>query len=1150
MDATLRPLTVPIWLSNGTYAALMTPGGTGFSLYRDQLLSSWQDDPCEDELGFTVYVRDLASGAIWTVCGASLPGCDPGMLCLDAEGVVLRRVHADVESSLHLGVLAQAPAERRRLRLCNQGAGVREFEVTGFVEVVLNHPDAHAAHPGFSKLFVQTHWDPLQRALVATRRPRANDERHPALAAVLDGGALLGWETDRARFLGRGRRLARARGLTGALENSVGNVLDPAFALRTRVRLAPGETLELVFLIAAAESAGELPAVLRAGRAVASLVEGRLLAEVGSLPPEAVIAKALLGARLGSGHCRPGTVGIQGLGAADAAGAAAPVDAAPFATGNGFGAFAAEGREYHLRIRRDADGALHLPPMPWSNVIANEGFGLIASEKGALSTFAGNSRLHRVTPWRNDPVVDPHDEAFYVRDERSGDFWSALPGPAPAASHYEVRHGFGYTRWQHRSGGLEHEVTVFVPRTDPLRIAEIRLRNPGGEPRSVAVYAYNRWVLGASPAETRGQVQVSRDPLRRAVLARNPSAGPFAGWIGFAAFAAPASVASPASAAFDACVERAAFLGVPGYGEAPQAVREGGALPDGVGADPCAALRLEVVIPAGGEVCLTALLGAAESAEQLDRMLAAYRRDGAVQDALAAVGAFWNDALTRTQVRTPSAAIDLMVNGWLAYQTISCRLWSRTAYYQSGGAYGFRDQLQDAAALVQTQPEYLRTQLLRNAAHQFVEGDVLHWWHPPQSQGIRTRFADDLVWLPYLAAHYLRVTGDAQILDERVAFLTGPPLLAGEDERYFMPQVAAEQATLYEHCLRALERGMTLGAHGLPLFGSGDWNDGMNRVGREGRGESVWMGFFLYTAIGDFLPQVRMRGDEAAARRLQSYRDGLIVALNDAGWDGSWYRRGYYDNGAPLGSQQSDECKIDALAQAWAVIAGVAPPERAALALDALERHLISPADGLIRLLAPPFEHTPQDPGYIKGYVAGVRENGGQYTHAALWVVRALAEAGRRDQAAEWLERLSPVTHTATAADVARYQVEPYVIAADVYGVAPHVGRGGWTWYTGSAGWMLRVAIESVLGFCVDGGAWLTLRPRIPDAWPGFRLTHRRPDGTSYEIEVDNPQGRAARIVAAELDGAALGTDAGPLRIPLAHDGRRHALRVTMGSLP
>jgi cyclic beta-1,2-glucan synthetase len=1142
MDATLRPLTAPIWLSNGTYGALMTPGGTGFSLYRDQLLTSWLDDPCEDDLGFTIYVRDLGSGAVWTACGAPLSGCDPGMLCLDGPGVVLRRSHGEVESSLHLGVLAQAPAERRRLRLCNQGAGVREFEVTGFVEVVLNHPDAHAAHPGFSKLFVQTHWDPLERALVATRRPRANDERHPALAAALDGAALRGWETDRVRFLGRGRRLARARGLTRTLENSVGNVLDPAFALRTQVRLAPGEAVELVFLTVAADAAGELAGALRAGRAIASLVEPRLLTDVGSLPPEAVIAKALLGARLGSGYRRRDGAALPAR-AAPGGAAAQIAAAAPVAAGNGFGAFAAEGREYHLTIRREADGALVLPPMPWSNVIANERFGLIASEKGALSTFAGNSRLHRVTPWRNDPVVDPHDEAFYVRDQRSGEFWSALPGPAPAAGHYDVRHGFGFTQWRHRSGGLEHEVVVFVPRADPLRIAEIRLRNPGGEPRSVAVYAYNRWVLGASPAETRGQVQVSRDPLRRAVLARNPSTGPFAGWIGFAAFA------SSASGTLDACVERAAFLGVPGYAEAPQAVREGGALPDAVGADPCAALRTEVLIPAGGEVCITALLGEADSAAELDRLLAEYRRDGAVQDALTAVGAFWSDALTRTQVRTPSAAIDLMVNGWLAYQTISCRLWSRTAYYQSGGAYGFRDQLQDAAALVQTQPEYLRTQLLRNAAHQFVEGDVLHWWHPPESQGIRTRFADDLVWLPYLAAHYLRVTGDAKILDERVPFLAGPALVAGEDERYFTPQLAAEEATLYEHCLRALERGMTLGAHGLPLFGSGDWNDGMNRVGREGRGESVWMGFFLYTAIGDFLPQVRMRGDEPTARRLQTYRDGLVVALNDAGWDGSWYRRGYYDNGAPLGSQASDECKIDALAQAWAVIARVAPPERAALALDALERHLISAEDGLIRLLAPPFENTPQDPGYIKGYVAGVRENGGQYTHAALWVVRALAEAGRRDRAAEWLERLSPVSHTATAADVARYQVEPYVIAADVYGVAPHVGRGGWTWYTGSAGWMLRVAIESVLGFCVDGGEWLTLSPRIPDAWPGFRLSHRRPDGTCYEIEVDNPQGQAVRIVAAQLDGVALGTDAGPLRIPLAHDGRRHAVRVTMGPL-
>jgi cyclic beta-1,2-glucan synthetase len=499
------------------------------------------------------------------------------------------------------------------------------------------------------------------------------------------------------------------------------------------------------------------------------------------------------------------------------------------------------------------------------------------------------------------------------------------------------------------------------------------------------------------------------------------------------------------------------------------------------------------------------------------------------------------------QIETPIPAIDLMVNGWLAYQITACRLWARSAFYQSGGAFGFRDQLQDAAALVLTQPEVLRAQLLRNATHQFPEGDVLHWWHPPEGAGIRTRFADDLVWLPYLTAHYVAVTGDRALLEEQLPFVTGPELAAGEDERYFLPARGDATESLYLHCVKALERGMTCGAHGLPLFGGGDWNDGMNRVGHDGRGESVWMGFFLVQTLADFIPLCRERGDEIRAGRFEAYRTRLRTALNDAGWDGDWYRRGYYDDGMPLGSNASDECKIDAIAQAWAIISKVATPERATAALDSLEKHLISDDDRLIRLLTPPFENTSEDPGYIKGYVAGVRENGGQYTHAALWVVRAMAEAGRRSRAAALLEMLSPVTHAAGAAGVARYQVEPYVIAADVYGVAPHIGRGGWTWYTGSAGWMLRVTIESILGFGIESGEWLTLAPCIPDEWSGYKLSHCRPDGTWYDIEVDNPQRAAQRISAASMDGSALAIGAAGLRIKLEHDQRVHTVRVLLG---
>jgi cyclic beta-1,2-glucan synthetase len=1189
--------TGPVWVSNGAYGALLTAGGTGFSVYRDRLLTAWLDDPCEDDLGFTIFVRDLSAGAVWTACGASLPGCDPGVLVADAAGVVLSRRRADISSRLQLSVLQDLPVERRQLTLTNHGTQVRELEITGVLEVVLNDAGAHAGHPAFSKLFVQTHRHPGESLLSATRRPRANGETHIAMALGLSGAPTTEWETDRARFCGRGRRLSQARALHEPLSGTVGNVLDPVLALRTKLRLAPSATLTITFVTAAADEADQLVPHFRAATAAdasasAPAASGAAASDAGASDAGAAPRAALAPAhRLNRQSSRPGETPLVRqllarrfsaaalVGADDAAAVdvapkrppaagdetsdAAHAEDAPHANGaeppggahapdadggagNGFGAFSADGREYCICIARSADGSLCLPPMPWSNVIANERFGLIASEKGSMTSFAGNSQRFRLTPWNNDPIVDPHDEAFYLRDETSGEFWSLLPGPAPAARRYDVAHGFGYSRWQHEHSGLAAKVVVFTPCHDPLRIADIRIRNRGTAARRLSLYVFNRWVLGTTPAQTLGQVRVDTDAPRRAVIARNPAAGPFSDMVAFSAFAGldPPGV-DPAG--LDACTDRARFLGVPGSASAPAALVTGGSLSPAAGSDPCAALRIEITIAPGAETSVAALLGAAASYEELDLLLARYREPGAIQRALNAVHAFWESTHSQIQITTPVPAIDLMVNGWLGYQVLVCRLWARSAYYQSGGAFGFRDQLQDSAALVMSCPEMLREHLLRSASHQFAEGDVLHWWHPPEGRGVRTHFADDLVWLPYLTAHYVRVTGDHDVLQVPRSFVSGPELAKNEEDRYFLPGVAHAEGSLYAHCVKALERAMTSGAHGLPLFGGGDWNDGMNRVGREGRGESVWMGFFLYRTLGDFLPLCRHLGDYIRAAQFEAYRTQLLTALNGPGWDGEWYRRGYYDNGEPLGSSASDECRIDALAQAWSVIAEVAAPERASVALDSLEKHLINDDDGLIRLLTPPFVDTPQDPGYIKGYVAGVRENGGQYTHAALWVVRAMAEAGRRSRAAALLERLSPVSHTADAAGVARYQVEPYVIAADVYGVAPHVGRGGWTWYTGSAGWMLRVAIESILGFGIEAGEWLTLAPRIPDEWPGFRLSHRRPDGTRYDIEVENPQRSALKLRSASIDGSEVALVTGGLRIKLEHDRRVHTIRVVLG---
>jgi cyclic beta-1,2-glucan synthetase len=805
---------------------------------------------------------------------------------------------------------------------------------------------------------------------------------------------------------------------------------------------------------------------------------------------------------------------------------------------NGYGEFVEGADEYRIVLTRRADGSLDLPPMPWCQVLANEhDFGVLLSEKGSMTTFNGNSRLHRLTPWRNDPVEDPHDEAFFVRDEDTGAFASLLPGPAPGADVYEVRHGFGYSTFRHTSLGLAIEATVVVPTDAPVRIVSLSIHNGGDRDRHLSLYQWATLVQGGTPHETRDSIHVSVDATRGCVTAVNPAAGVVAGRVLFTAF----SGLTPA----DASIDRRVVLGCPGSTVAPRALVEGGPLEVGAPGEAMAAQRALVTLPAGATHTCAMLLGEVANLSALDALLARFTPAGVAQT-LAATRAAWAERLSATRIHTPVAALDRVVNGWLGYQTIVCRLWARSAYYQSGGAYGFRDQLQDASSLALDAPDMLRAQILRNAGHQFEEGDVLHWWHPPESVGIRTRFADDLVWLPYLTAHYLHTTGDLAILDEVVGFRAGPALAEGEDEHYFKSLPASSAASVYEHCARALRRGMTVGRNGLPLFGCGDWNDGMNRVGREGRGESTWMGFFLVSTIDAFRPYAEARGDTALLATMQAYRAQMVTALNDTGWDGGWYRRGYYDSGAPLGSKDSDECRIDALAQAWAVISGVAPAERVTQALAAMQSELVSYDDRLVRLLAPPFVNTVEDPGYIKGYVAGVRENGGQYTHAALWAAKALLLAGQREAGARVLAMLSPVSHTQTPADVARYQVEPYVIAADVYGVAPHVGRGGWTWYTGSAGWMLRVTLENLLGVTVEGGHSLRVAPLVPDHWPGFTVEHRRPDGTRYRIEVVT-HGGAARVHSATLDGAAVALQDGGVLVPLCQDGALHTLHVAMG---
>jgi cyclic beta-1,2-glucan synthetase len=808
---------------------------------------------------------------------------------------------------------------------------------------------------------------------------------------------------------------------------------------------------------------------------------------------------------------------------------------------NGVGGFSADGTEYVIRV----DGERR-PPLAWTNVIAQQEFGFLVSESGAACTWSHNSHEHRLTPWSNDPLRDPHVEALYVRDDESGVYWSPQPGPAPAAAPYEVRHGFGYSTWSHSSHGLEQEVVAFLAPDEPLRILRVRLTNGGPTARRVSVFSYQRLAIGVSAGESGRYVVTEHDAAAGMLLARNRVNAEFSDGEVFAS----ASIEDRA-ARLGWTTDRAAFIGRNASASAPLGVAQGGML-DGVSGtalDPCFALQLACEIPPGGTVVCAFLLGQAADRSAAASTVQRYRRMAALDAALEASRTVWRHRLTAVQVETPVPAIDLMVNGWLLYQAMTCRLWGRSALYQSGGAFGFRDQLQDSAALVYSHPELTRAQILLHAANQFVEGDVLHWWHPPTSRGTRTRFSDDLLWLPYIACFYATTSGDWAIFDERVGFLSARQLAAGEGEAYLQPERAAESADLYDHCCRAIDRSLTRGAHGLPLMGTGDWNDGMNLVGAGGRGESVWLGFFLHRVLGDFIPLCRRRGDDARAQRYADYRDALGAALNDHAWDGAWYRRAYFDDGSPLGSAENTECRIDALAQTWAVISGVAPAERAAKAMDAVEAELVDRGAPLIRLLTPPFDRTPHDPGYIKGYLPGIRENGGQYTHGVTWVVRAAAELGRRDRAAAYLEMLSPVTHTASAERLAIYQVEPYVVVADVYSVAPWRGRGGWTWYTGSAAWLYRVALESVLGVRLEEGATLIVQPRIPDDWPGFRVRLRLRDGrTHYQVAVENPEKNGATVVAATADGQSQPVTGGMARIALASDGAVHEVRVILGA--
>jgi len=1276
-------------LSNSRYTVMLTAAGSGYSSWRDIAVTRWREDATSDGWGSYIFLRDAASGALWSATHQPAGGgSDAYHVTFNEDRAEFVRQDGSLMSSLQILVSAEDDAEVRRLTLSNVGDSPREIEVTSYVELALAPQAADQAHQAFSKLFVETeHLAPLG-ALLATRRRRSDEEREvwAAHLAVVEGESVgkREFETDRARFIGRGADLRMPAGVSSGrpLSGSVGTVLDPCFALRRRVRIAPGAKVRIDFWTMAADSldgildlvdkhhetgaferaaalawtqaqiqlhhlgvtraqatdyqrlAGHMiyssPTMRGSSDAIAGGSAGQptlwqlgisgdlpiMLVRISDISELGLVREALqaveywrmkrlavdlvilnerkssyvqdlqialeslvraIQSRAQIGDDRPpghifmlrsdltepeprallasiarivlkgdrGRLVDQLVGAPEVLPKVQSTQPPPKPHSelpvsrrapnveyfNGIGGFSDNGREYVTVL-----GPGQATPAPWINVIANENFGFHASTEGGGYAWSVNSREHQLTPWSNDPVTDRPGQAIYLRDRDSNEIWTptALPVRDDSAS-YICRHGWGYSRFEHASHGIRTELTEFVPLADPVKISRLVVRNTSSVIRRLSVAGYVEWVLGQARSASAPFVITRQDALTGAVFATNP-------WN--VAFAKRTAFFDMGGRQTQSTGDRREFLGRNGSMAWPAGLWSRASLSGrfGAGLDPCAALLVDVDLMPGESRELLFLLGDGCDEVEAQTLVKRYRSedlDAAFRD----VRAFWEETLGTVQVKTPDRSMDIMLNGWLTYQTLSARVWARSGFYQASGAYGFRDQLQDCMSLASVRPSMTREHLLRAAGRQFVEGDVQHWWLPHSGQGVRTRISDDRSWLAYATAHYIRVTGDSAVLDEEISFLEGEPLGPGESERFFQAGPSREIATLYEHCARALDASLPTGRHGLPLMGSGDWNDGMNRVGELGQGESVWLGWLLHAALSEFNSFAVMRGDTARTETWRRHTQALAEAQEREGWDGGWYRRAWYDDGTVLGSETSDECRIDSIAQSWAVLSGAARPDRAVRAMAAVERELILPNEGLALLFSPPFSQTALDPGYIKGYPPGIRENGGQYTHAACWSVMAFAALGEGDKAAALFWMINPINHARTRSDAHRYKVEPYVVAADVYAASGHVGRGGWTWYTGSAGWMQRAGVESILGLRLENGR-LRISPCIPASWPGFEATVRR-GGARYDITVENPKGVQAGIVASTLDGEALA--AGPVDVELVDDGQIHQVHVRLG---
>jgi cellobiose phosphorylase len=795
---------------------------------------------------------------------------------------------------------------------------------------------------------------------------------------------------------------------------------------------------------------------------------------------------------------------------------------------NGIGGFNALGNEYIIHLREGKP-----TPAPWVNVLANPHFGTLISESGQGYTWGENAHEFRLTPWENDPLQDSAGEAYYIRDEETGLVWSPTPLPCRGKGDYQTRHGFGYSVFEHVEDNIHSEMWVYTALYASVKYVVLKIRNESMRPRQLSATGYVAWVLGDLRTKNAMHVVTELSPSG-ALLAKNYYNTEFPDRTAF--FDAASNLSLNAHTVTG---DRTEFIGRNGSLKNPSALKRtrlSGRV--GAGFDPCGAIQLAFDLPIGQSFEMVFTLGVGRDAHDADDLVQRYHGILEAQDVLTAVRQYWKQKLSIVKITTPDPALNIMANGWLIYQLLSSRLWGRSGYYQSGGAFGFRDQLQDVMALTHIAPELLRAHLLLCAAHQFEAGDVQHWWHPPQNRGVRTRCSDDYLWLPFALCHYLETTGDITILDEKTPFLQGRLLNADEESYYELPMVGEETVSLYQHAVRAIMHGLKFGVHGLPLMGSGDWNDGMNFVGIEGKGESVWLGFFLYSILKQFIPVATQYGDTAFAQRCNAEMLQLQEHIESNAWDGQWYRRAYFDDGTPVGSENSSECKIDSIAQSWSVLSGAGSPARTKQALASLYKHLVNPEVELIKLLAPPFDTSKPSPGYIQGYVPGIRENGGQYTHAAVWATMAFSKLGEHQLAWQLFRMLNPINHGDSPSNIARYKIEPYVLAADIYGVEPHTGRGGWSWYTGAAGWLYRLITEVLLGVQLEQGNKLRLTPSLPDDWDTFSLDYKY-NSAVYVITVTR-----ADEYSIEVDGVEVSESV----IALLDDGKSHEVHVKVGS--